>query len=368
MQQNNGIWEWKHKASLTKETGYESVIKSLNIVSVEEFKALDPDKQEALVDIVLQVIRSVNIYPIHYFNDAGISAEIQKCFRADISFLDDTLTEHGREGLILLDFIFPNLHLATAGSNDSMYERFYNNTKLAKCLLRHMKNYKFTSMRTPFFMYGRFFWSTPTNFSPMRARSIYEKFCKTGSVIYDFSSGYGGRMLGALSNLNSNYKYIGCEPNIDTYHNLGRLGQYIEKESKRTGSYELYNACSEDLRLPTESVDFAFSCPPYFGIEKYSDEDSQSINKYPTYETWLVGYVKRTLLNIKEALKPNGLLSYMIAGNVWYRNKQYPLAADWQQIAEGCGFILIKKYSVKTMSRKTGADIEALYVFKKEII
>jgi hypothetical protein len=65
-----------------------------------------------------------------------------------------------------------------------MYKRFYDDVKLAKCLKRHIKAYgKFTNMRTPFFMYGRFFWNTATNFAPMRAKALFEQFCPKGGVV-----------------------------------------------------------------------------------------------------------------------------------------------------------------------------------------
>jgi hypothetical protein len=80
-------------------------------------------------------------------------------------------------------------------------------------------------------------------------------------------------MLGCLSSSN-NYTYIGCEPCSDTYHNLNQLGEYIEEVTKRNNSFVIHQQCSEDLRLSDESVDFAFSCPPFYGLERYSEEDT----------------------------------------------------------------------------------------------
>lgn len=363
------IWKWKHTPKSQRETGYEGIIDSLNIISVPDFKKLSKDDQDVHVREVIRRIREVNIYPVYYYNDEGIKEELLKCVYSDVKFDGDVLNEHGRAGATLLDFLFPNLHLADAGNNvnNHMYSRFYDDTKLAKCIHRHMKNYKFTSMRTPFFMYGRFFWSTPTNFSPMRARAIYERFCPYESVIYDFSAGYGGRMLGAMSPLRKRYTYIGCEPNKDTFHNLNVLGQHMENLSQRRDSYALHNVGSEDLVLEPNSVDFAFSCPPYFGLERYSNEATQSIKKYPVYEDWLNGYVRGTLTNVYNALKPGKLMGFIIANNVHYFNKKYALANDWRVIAEQCGFTFAKEFDLKTMSRKSAANSDSLYIFKKGV-
>lgn len=360
---NEQIWRWKHVAKTTKETGYEHVIDALNIISVEDF--INTDNKDYYVKEVLKLIREVNVYPIYYYNAEGIHEEIKKCFDAAVYFGGDTLVEHGRAGSTLLDFMFPNLHLAEAGCavDNCMYKRFYDDTKLYKCLHRHMKNYPFTSMRTPFFMYGRFFWSTPTNFNTMRAKAIYQKFCTPDSVVYDFSSGYGGRMLGAMS---AHVKqYIGCEPNLNTYINLCELGERIEEVSGKTDSFSMLWGGSEDVELESNIVDFAFSCPPYFGLERYSKEDTQSYTKFRKYEDWLQGYVYPTLANIRAALKPDGLLAIVLPGSVTHLQKKYELGNDWADAARACGFVLDKVYGIKTMSRKDDKHAEALYVFKK---
>lgn len=365
----NGIYHWKYTPTQPKETGYEQVIDSFNIISIEDFKALDRLEQRAKVKEVIQKIRQVNVYPIYYMNEEGIIDEIMKCMCFDVNFTGDTLNEHGKAGTTLLDFMFPNLHLVEAGTtiNNNMYSRFYDDTKLAKCIDRHMKNYRFTSMRTPFFMYGRFFWPTATNFNPCRAKAIYQRFAPQGSVVYDFSAGYGGRMLGALSSLESNYTYVGCEPNKNTAYNLNRLGQYIEKVSKRTDSYKIYNECSETLRLEPNSIDFAFSCPPYYILERYSTEATQSTIKYPEYNAWLNNYAYQTLCNVRDALKPGSLMCFILPGCMSYAYSKYYIANDWCKLAEQAGFTFCKKYPIRTMSRKSSEDAEALYVFRKEV-
>lgn len=364
---DNGIWKWKYPATSMQETGYERVIDAFNIISVDAFKKLDKATQQVWVDKVVQLIRRIDVYPIYYFNDLGIKQEIMKCLLYDVDDFDDALIENGNAGKVLLDFMFPNLHLAESGNNrhNCMYSRFYDDAKLAKCLARHMKNYPFTNMRTPFFMYGRFFWNTPVNFSPMRAKSIYEKFCTQNDTVYDFSAGFGGRMLGALSS-RKNLTYIGCEPNVNTFHNLARLGTHIESVTNRRTSFVLHNKCSEELTLPADSIDFAFSCPPYYGVEIYSDEATQSINRYSDYSAWLDNYVTPTLTNAHKALKSTGKLGYVIAKGITYRGVCYRLGDDWLQRAIAAGFKLYKEYPIVTRSRKHKENAEALYIFTKQ--
>lgn len=363
---HDGVWKWKHIATSDKETGYEDTIDSLNIISVEDFKKLEYAEQIKLVREVISRIRDVNIYPIYYYSDAGIREELIKCIYHETAFIGDTLVENGRAGLTLLDFLFPNLHLvdSSTSTTNCMYNRFYDDDKMCRIILRHMKNYTFTNMRTPFFMYGRFYWSTATNFSPMRAKAIYERFAKPGSVVYDFSAGFGGRLLGALSSMQNKYTYIACEPCTDTAYNLNVLGNYIERITGRRNSYTIHQVGSEVLQLPANSIDFAFSCPPYYLLERYSDEATQSTVKYPKYNDWLEYYVKPTLQNAYNALKPGSKLGFVIC-DIYYRATRYPLVTDWCRLASECGLIFDKRYEIKTRSRKEDNNLEALYMFYK---
>lgn len=361
----DNVWKWKYQAKTEKETGYEHMIDSLNIISVEDFKKLSDEEQVPFVAEVIKRIREVNVFPIYYYNDKGIMDEIRRCIITTPLKSSRPLMQHNTVGLTLLDFMFPNLHLAVSGSstNGCMYDRFYNDERLARCITRHMKNYRFTNIRSPFFMYGRFFWSTPVNFNPTRARAICEWFCDPGSTIYDYSCGYGARMLGVLSSNINRYKYIGCEPATDTYYNLNRLGGYIETVTGRKDSYHILNEGSECALLESNSVDFAFSCPPYYRLERYCEEPTQSVEKYSTYDKWLDGYVSGTLSNIYNALKPGRLLGTVI-NDVYYAGRKYPLTADWTRLAIEHGFEFVERYPINKRSRKQDGSAETLYIFK----
>lgn len=362
-------YKWDYVPTKEKETGYEDIINNLNIISIKDFCALSEEEQDKKVAEVIKMIREKNIFPIYYFNEQGVLKEIKKVFdKNDVTFKDNKLVTQSSQGLLVLDYLFPNLHRVEAGNstNNCMYNRFYDDFKLSKCLKRFMKNYTFTNMRTPFFMYGRFFWNTATNFAPIRAKAIYEKFCPKNGIIYDYSAGFGGRMLGALSSKN-NYTYIGCEPCKDTFNNLNYLGSQIERVSKRENSFKIFNSCSEDLKLEDNYYDFIFSCPPFYGLERYSTEETQSINKFPKYQDWLEGYVRPTIKNCYRALKPNCYFGVDIFDTTW-KNKKYSLVNDWRKIIEEEGFTYVDSYPIISRNRKDINDInniEHIHIFKK---
>lgn len=133
-----------------------------------------------------------------------------------------------------------------------------------------------------------------------------------GHIFVTGNCGFGGRMLGALSS-QKNFRYVGTDPNTETMYHLHQLGDYIEQVTGREDSFELHCCGSEEFRGPAESVDFAFSSPPYFDLEVYSDEPTQCYNKFPKLEEWLEGYVRQTIKNIGYMLKKGACYAVNIA-------------------------------------------------------
>lgn len=364
----NGIYKWKYQTNKQKEDVYTDFLATYPFYSHEEYSLLsEKQKSDYLKDIIKQ-IRKINIFPIIYFNKDGIKKEIKSVFeKNDICFIDDTLYTKAHQGLLLLDFLFPNLHLAECYrlNGHNCYNRFYDDEKLLFCLDKVFSSQiKVLNMRTLYFKISRFYWATPINFAPVRAKAIYERFCPPNGVIYDYSAGYGGRMLGALSS-SHNFTYIGTDPNKNTYYNLLQLGKYIEEFSHRENSYKIYNIQSERLLLKNKSVDFAFSCPPFFKKEFYSNEPTQSANNYPIYQDWLEYYVRPTIKNCYLALKDDGVYGVDII-DYYYSGKRVELVKDWIRIAKEQGFIFKGQYQIKSNIRKQNQDEgEKIYIFTK---
>jgi len=130
-------------------------------------------------------------------------------------------------------------------------------------------------------------------FKPDIAKYIYMKYTKEGDLVYDFSAGFGGRMLGAAS---CNRKYIGIDPL--TYNDLIEMRDCLKLEN-----CDLIKGCSEDFCYGENVFDLAFSSPPYNNLEVYSDEETQAYNKGDEY-FYNVYWIK-TLENIKKMLKFN---------------------------------------------------------------
>lgn len=338
----------------------------MNFPSPEQFALLSEEEQTAIINNFIKRIRELNIFPVFYFNQKGISKEIISVINKNDVFFDDkeNLITQANQGSVLLDFLFPNIHAIKPHHSLSQYEIFYDDEKLFKCLKNSFQSRKIYNLKTAFFSQSKYIWNTGTNFLPIRAKAIYQRFCPKDGVIYDYSAGFGGRMLGALSS-NNNYKYIAVEPNSDTFYNLLQLGHFIENITKRKNSFEIYQECSQNF-IPKEKIDFAFSCPPFFTLQKYCDEPSQSIQKNPKYNDWLENYVRPTVKNCYQVLKDNGIFAVDLM-NYANNKRKYNLIEDWLIIALQEGFYLRLVCDIVTNNRKKNdSDKEKILVFTKD--
>ncbi len=365
MKKINNIVEWNYMPSKNKVDPYEGIILEIQEIS-KDYAFKTKEEKEKIVETIFNKIREINVFPIIYFNEEGIEEEILSVYnKSDVCFVENGVYTQLRNGLLLLDYLFPNLHLATTcNEKKSMYERFYNDEILKESIRSFLKQEKnILNLRTMFFKYARLYYDTPINFSPMRAKVIFEHFCPKKGVIYDYSAGYGGRMLGALCS-QQDFSYIAVEPNTNTFYNLNKLGKYIKTALNKEVNYSIFNLCSEKFQLEKESVDFCFSCPPFFKKENYSNEITQSIHNYPDYQEWLEYYVRPTIQNCYFSLKEKGVYGVDIL-NYTYGGKTYNLIEDWIRIAEEEGFIYKDKIVVASRFRKKDIG-EYIYLFMKK--
>ena len=336
MAQEGKFHEWNFVPFNFREDGYEDVIDEIKKYSAVDYLELQAKRDEAaakndtssvekyqaemdkMVSDVLAIYREKDVFPIQYYSDFGIIDEIEKCIAYKAFWTGNVVSCGAGIGTTLCNYLFPNL-FDTPSQHDldktnarSLYEKFHNDAFLARAI-KFCYSYK-NGCPVPVSVMGglRLVGSAPTNFRPMNAKAVYERFCEPGGTIFDYCCGFGGRMLGCLSSKN-NYKYIGCDPNTETMYHLHQLGEYIEQVTGREDSYELHCCGAEDFKGPANSIDFAFSSPPYFDLEVYSDEPTQCYNKFPKLEDWLEGFVRGTIKNIVHMLKPGRVYAVNIA-------------------------------------------------------
>lgn len=209
---------------------------------------------------------------------------------------------------------------------------------------------------------------TISTFKPVVAKYLYSKYANVGDKVFDFSAGWGARALGAGS---IDLEYWGVDPL--TSKEINTMMQALDISGKVIcGGSESPNTYTEVVKSGNANkFSFAFSSPPYFILEKYSDDVLQSINKFGEYELWLSGFWAETVINVKKYIlnKENSIFSFATVNNV----AKHDIAKDMVKICENTGYELIEIIPFKTSrshlsgKRKTGVvgkTTEKVYVFR----
>jgi hypothetical protein len=219
------------------------------------------------------------------------------------------------------------------------------------------------------------------NFPPLTAKYLYERFTEPFKNqeqinIYDPSSGWGGRLLGAMSvDDERNIHYIGTDPNTDHNTHSGRT-KYHEfadffntKTYRATGlfpkthTYEIFQHGSEEIHNDPKfqqykgKLDLIFTSPPYFAKEAYSEDDAQSYKKFSQYDLWREGFLRKTLETCVEYLRNDRYLLWNIADAV-FDGDMLPLEQDSIDILESLGMVYKGKLKMSLAQMPGGNRID----------
>ena len=194
-----------------------------------------------------------------------------------------------------------------------------------------------------------------SNFRPVTASSLYRLFCEEGDTVWDMSCGWGGRLLGSIKR---NINYIGTDPNTTTMKGLKEMAKTF---GRKTRSYELLTIGSEEYKPKKNSLDFAFTSPPYFDTEKYSNEKTQSYLKYSNISTWKEKFLRKTIDNVYRGLKNNKFMALNVADVRNYSSFE----KDTVDIAESVGFKLVDTFDLILSSQQSDQKSEPIFIFKK---
>ena len=194
-----------------------------------------------------------------------------------------------------------------------------------------------------------------SNFRPTAAACLYSHFAHPGAMVWDMSMGYGGRILGAII---SDINYIGTDPAELTFKGL----KEIKKDFGRENRHYFLNKCGSETFVPKENtLDFAFTSPPYFNWEQYGDEAEQSFNQYSGNEEWNNGFLRTTIQNAYIGLKKGKYMGLNVANIKSHKTFE----DDTVRIAVEEGFEHTDTYKLQLSSQESGAKYEPIFIFKK---
>ena len=182
----------------------------------------------------------------------------------------------------------------------------------------------------------------PSNF-PMQTVDHILKYYNVNNKYYDFSCGWGVRLLSAIKN---KVEYYGTDPNNLLVDRLFEMAKDYDTANLTDSKYDIRCQGSE-VYVPEweNTIGLAFSSPPYFNLEDYR-VGNQSYKPGTTYQQWLDNYLKPTLVNINKYLIAEGKLLVNIKN---FSN--YKLYEDTLSLAKSLGYHHIQTTDLKNRVR-----------------
>jgi hypothetical protein len=333
-----------------------------------DWDLFDEETRNLYVSAIIEHYRKVG-YP-HFETDRDSrDKRFKQLQRSDVSKLISTdedgqfVIRQSMTGLGLAWSYFPHHYGVQCGNMRTPKEVFDDNVLLRKAVEKRLKTG--TYMNDGGFRKGLKIYSGTqcvSNFRPTAAGAIYKYFLPHGGLTWDMSSGYGGRLLGAII---QGLDYIGTDPSDESMKGL----KEIHEDYGNDRNISLYQCGSENFVPDEETIDLCFTSPPYFDWEKYSTDSSQSYVKFSTPEAWINGFLFPTFRNCYIGLKNSSPLVVNIASI-----KTFPtIVEETVKIAKKAGFTYDEKDSGKLAlssmigTKKPGQKFkyEPILVFKK---
>jgi 16S rRNA G966 N2-methylase RsmD len=238
----------------------------------------DEKFEEILPDLAKQLLE-VSFYP--EYSESILKKDWKKLcqWSSTNSYINST----SRLGIKLCEHFFPNFYEIENNLGKSFINQ-WTVKNLEKVLRVNRKNHSTPYLselkRGIYFSCGL---TKNTMFRPQMAKLLCIKYCP--KIVLDPCAGWGGRLLGVVS---TGANYIGFEPNTKTYNNLIKLVNFLNIQDKVT------LICDDALNMEKYNlpkVDMILTSPPYFDVEIYCNEITQSIHKNDTYDMWVDNFL-----------------------------------------------------------------------------
>ncbi len=238
---------------------------------------------------------------------------------------------------------------------------FRKNGKLysgTKDPIANMKNFRQTG--------GKYF----SEFNPTIAENIINFWSEDGDIILDPFAGRTRCFVSAMKKR----KYLGFEISKEVHDKIMPLMSVEEYLYKP----ELFNMDSFNIdKLNIPKIDFIFSCPPYWKLERYESCDGQ-LSDIKKYEDFLERY-KQIMEKSIDRLKEEKYMC-LVVGDFRLKKKYYTFHCDNIRIMQELGMKLHDVVCIQSVSfdiankrfgmfkkwKFTSKVHEYLLVFKKE--
>ena len=194
--------------------------------------------------------------------------------------------------------------------------------------------------------------------NPLIIKYFINKF--SAKKILDFSAGWGDRLIGAM--LAGVDVYSGFDPNSclqEGYQSIIKL--FLPYSSNPNGSYSVTEARFEDAVLPKGILyDLVYTSPPYFELETYTDEPTQSTYGTKTQDDWLKNFLYVAIDKCMNSLADGGRIILYFSQKVGDTYMEKFMA--WAKRHQHLYYIGNMFYSNPFLK-----DLHPIFIFKKSM-
>jgi len=154
-----------------------------------------------------------------------------------------------------------------------------------------------------------------SQFKPNVSKVLYDKL--QSKNVLDFSAGWGDRLAGFYTSETTEY-YVAIDPRKENHPIYKEQSEFYEKhrtmfEPKKKVEFICSPAEDIDFTKYKDTFDTVFTSPPYFSVERYSYEDTQSWVRYKQIDDWNKNFLQKTIKNLWCSIKSGGYLLVNIA-------------------------------------------------------
>jgi 16S rRNA G966 N2-methylase RsmD len=243
-------------------------------------RSLTDDQFEKIVSTLAQELEQVSYFPQYSYNELNEDwKKLKKWTSSDV-----VINSTSRLGMKLSEHFCPNFFDIETAKGDS-FASLWNAKNLEKILRWNRKSHSTPYLselkRGIYFCCGL---PKSTMYRPQMMKLACMRY--SPNTVLDPCAGWGGRMLGAVS---YGADYIAFEPNTKTYTNLNKIVDFLDISHKvklicdDVRNYQKYD-------LP--NVDMVLTSPPYFDLEVYTHEATQSVSNSDSYQQWAEEFLK----------------------------------------------------------------------------
>ena len=343
-----------------------------NQLTQEYLKTLTINDKNHIADMLLKFYRE-NGFPYTKLSNDKIVKEFTALKNCDPTKIENgkVLQLSNQLGIPIFKHFSPHFYEVKPGENSrpSTLEVFNDDLLLKKVIENRINaNYNMTGDMLKQGLRNSKIAFMASIFNPTIAKYIYSKYTNDGDIIYDYSAGFGQRLLAALS-LPYNITYVGADPldksiasNQAIFDFLNTNIPMLNKTVDLTciGSE---NFCNDKY---IGKVKLAFSSPPYYNLEIYDQANNQAYSG--GYVEFINKYWRKTVENIDKLLTDDGVFILNVNEIV----NGFSVGEDMRNVIKEADFDLTETYYIQlTRNKKFGGEkeehkLEPILVFKRK--